>query len=219
MGVEGLNYSDTMDFDADGQQGFDGVGLTTSSHSKLNGVASMEAKPKAREIQLVDLANNYYLEVCLQNPPLDATEVDNRRRRAKPSVQGNRGKPQGHDGVAGFRFATLDLDEEDKLDSVPVEAQDDATTRVVGNTDSFSQQQVSSSTPVVVNDAYLAFNPPRKLKATKGLGKQATRVPMVPSQSINVVEHVSTGKNHGHHSVTLLEHGHGKKMRWRMVRT
>ncbi|KAK8621741.1 hypothetical protein V6N13_081174 [Hibiscus sabdariffa] len=103
-----------MDFDADGQQGFDGVGLTTSSHSKLNGVASMEAKPKA---------------------------IDNRRRRAKPSVQGNRGKPQGHDGVAGFRFATLDLDEEDKLDSVPVEAQDDATTRVVGNTDSFSQQQ------------------------------------------------------------------------------
>ncbi|KAK8690335.1 hypothetical protein V6N13_089028 [Hibiscus sabdariffa] len=52
-GVEGLDYSDAMDFDADGQEGFDGVGLPTSSHSKLTGVASMEAKAKATYASMV----------------------------------------------------------------------------------------------------------------------------------------------------------------------
>ncbi|KAK8624329.1 hypothetical protein V6N13_065676 [Hibiscus sabdariffa] len=167
-GVEALDYSDAIDFDADGQQGFDGVGLPASSHSKMNGVASMEAKAKAtyasidgfvQKLEYEGLQHICYTsgvyghgqEVCPQNSPLDGTEgkeintettlesrtnkidkpeglfgpwmvVDNRRCRAKPSVQGNRGKPQGHDGAIGSRFAALDLDEDDKLDSVPVEA-------------------------------------------------------------------------------------------------
>ncbi|KAK8590265.1 hypothetical protein V6N12_024641 [Hibiscus sabdariffa] len=104
----------------------------------------------------------------------------------------------------------LDLDEEDKLDLVPVEAQDDATARVVGNMDSSLRKRVSYLTPVVLNDSYLASNPSRKLKATKGSGKQATGVPMVPGQSVNMVEHVLVGKNPRHRSVTLLEHGYGK---------
>ncbi|KAK9002802.1 hypothetical protein V6N11_060382 [Hibiscus sabdariffa] len=132
-GVEALDYSDAIDFDADGQQGFDGVGLPASSHSKMNGVASMEAKAKAT-------------------------------------------------------YAT----------------------RVVGNTYSSLQQWVSSLIPIVLNVAYLASNPPRKLEATKDLRKQATGVPNVLGQSVNVVEHVSARKNLSHHLVTLLEHGHRK---------
>ncbi|KAK9024690.1 hypothetical protein V6N11_004848 [Hibiscus sabdariffa] len=105
---------------------------------------------------------------------------------------------------------TLDLDEEDKLDQMSVEAQEDATIRVVGNTGSSTQQRISSSILVVLNDVYLASNPHRKLKATKGTGKQETTIPMVPGQSVNVVEHASTRKNLGHCSVTFLEHVHGK---------
>ncbi|KAK8694298.1 hypothetical protein V6N13_071852 [Hibiscus sabdariffa] len=213
--VGGLDYSNAIDFDADRHQGFDGVGMSASSPSKLNGIASMEAKAKAIYASMVrEVVSTVYghgHEVCPQNPPLDAIEgkeintettlesrtnkidkpeglfgpwmvAGNRYRRAKPSVQGNRDKQQGHDATVGSCFAVLDLDGEDKLDSMLVEVEDDATTRVVGNIDSFLQQRVSSPTPVVLNDVYLASNPPRKLKATEGSGKQETTVLMVRGQ-------------------------------------
>ncbi|KAK8639613.1 hypothetical protein V6N13_137986 [Hibiscus sabdariffa] len=42
-----------MDFDVDGQQDFDGVGLPTSSDSQLDGVGPMEAKVRATYASMV----------------------------------------------------------------------------------------------------------------------------------------------------------------------
>ncbi|KAK9035093.1 hypothetical protein V6N11_077144 [Hibiscus sabdariffa] len=175
--VGGLDYSNAIDFDADRHQGFDGVGMSASSPSKLNGIASMEAKAKAIYASMVREVVSTETTLESRTNKIDKPEglfgpwmvAGNRYRRAKPSVQGNRDKQQGHDATVGSCFAVLDLDGEDKLDSMLVEVEDDATTRVVGNIDSFLQQRVSSPTPVVLNDVYLASNPPRKLKATEGV--------------------------------------------------
>ncbi|KAK8702202.1 hypothetical protein V6N13_020569 [Hibiscus sabdariffa] len=120
-------------------------------------------------------------------------------------------------GASGSRFSVLNADD---MEYVHAESTEGATTGsdlVMKTTNLTSVASpapaITQSAEVVKSAGYLASNPPKKSLTLKGSAEQAMAIPMVPGNSVKVVEHDSTGKFSEHRAVSILEQDHEMNFR------
>ncbi|KAK8528389.1 hypothetical protein V6N12_074919 [Hibiscus sabdariffa] len=155
---------------------------------------------------VIDKANNTEVGEGLYGPWM---VVDNRRRRSTNSGRGTSGKRLDHIGANGSRFSALNESDMEYVQDDSVERNTTEPVSVIHKTSlspgTTSDPAAVRHTEIINSTAYVASNPSRKSKGNKDNERQAQAFPVVPVNSIKVIEHQPTGKLSEHRAVSILE--------------